>query len=240
MLEREPAEPDDVSAAVPEGGRRLPVAWKTGTSWGFRDAWSVGIFGPYALAVWVGNFDGQGNPAFVGVQAAAPLFFQIVDAIEQREPHLAIPRAQPAGVRRVSVCALSVRLPGPSCPRTRASWFIPGRSPIEICDIHRSDHGRSTIAAGRRTCPARMRGSVHTEVFEFWPSDLSRLFASAGLAAATGARRSIRAARSPRPQAAPRRASARPLRGSVDLHAAARSSERDRARRPSRTGDACT
>ena len=39
---------------------RLPVAWKTGTSWGFRDAWSVGQFGPYVLAVWIGNFDGSG------------------------------------------------------------------------------------------------------------------------------------------------------------------------------------
>ena len=46
----------------------LPVYWKTGTSWGFRDAWSVGIFGPYVLVVWEGNFDGRGNNALVGAE----------------------------------------------------------------------------------------------------------------------------------------------------------------------------
>ena len=60
---------------------RWPVAWKTGTSWGFRDAWSAGVFGPYVLVVWIGDFEGQGNPAFMGVDAAAPLFFRIADAL---------------------------------------------------------------------------------------------------------------------------------------------------------------
>ena len=40
-------------------GDRVPIAWKTGTSYAFRDAWTVGVFGPYVLAVWVGNFDGS-------------------------------------------------------------------------------------------------------------------------------------------------------------------------------------
>ena len=61
----------------------LATAWKTGTSYGFRDAWTAGVFGPYVLAVWVGRFDGEGNPAFVGRQAAAPLFFEIARSIEQ-------------------------------------------------------------------------------------------------------------------------------------------------------------
>ncbi len=177
MLEENPR-PDGIRAAIAEGRGSLPVAWKTGTSWGFRDAWSVGIFGPYVLAVWVGNFDGSGNPAFVGVQAAAPLFFQIVDALLAHEPHMPSVLQQPAGVRKVSVCALSGRLPGPSCPRTKSSWFIPGRSPIDVCDIHRSvtidDH------SGKRTC-APYAGPTHQEVFEFWPSDLAKLFVEAGL-----------------------------------------------------------
>ena len=66
--------------------QRSPVAWKTGTSFGFRDAWSVGIVDRYVLAVWSGNFDGRGNPALVGREAAAPLFFAIVDNLLARTP----------------------------------------------------------------------------------------------------------------------------------------------------------
>ena len=97
--------------------RAVPVAWKTGTSWGFRDAWAVGVFGSYVLAVWVGDFSGAGNPAFVGAEAAAPLFFQIVDSIAAREPAAAwFPHAPPPGVHRVEVCALSGGLPTSTLP----------------------------------------------------------------------------------------------------------------------------
>ncbi len=64
MLQQNPR-PDD--QAVRTSGN-VHVAWKTGTSWGFRDAWTAGIFGHYVLVVWVGNFDSSSNPAFVGIQ----------------------------------------------------------------------------------------------------------------------------------------------------------------------------
>ena len=51
------------------------VYWKTGTSNGFHDAWTAGVFGHYALVVWIGNFNGGNNPALIGVRVAAPLFF---------------------------------------------------------------------------------------------------------------------------------------------------------------------
>jgi penicillin-binding protein 1C len=158
--------------------RRVSVSWKTGTSWGFRDAWSVGLFGPYVLAVWVGDFSGAGNPAFVGAQAAAPLFFEIVDSIAAHDPHLAdFARPIPKGIRRVEVCTLSGGLPTTHCPHRRLSWFIPGRSPIEPCAIHRT---LALDAHGRRTCAVGPPG-VREELFEAWPSDLAKLFAAAGL-----------------------------------------------------------
>jgi penicillin-binding protein 1C len=154
---------------------RTPVAWKTGTSWGFRDAWTVGVFGRWVMAVWLGNFSGEGNPAFVGVQAAAPLFFELVDSLAAHERTPALPRRVPPSLRRVSVCALSGGLPTPSCPHTRPTWFIPGRSPIEPCHIHRTF---MVDARGQRGCGP---GTLHPEPFEVWPSDLARLFAAAGL-----------------------------------------------------------
>lgn len=164
--------------ATAASARPVPVAWKTGTSWGFRDAWAVGLFGPYVLAVWVGDFSGAGNPAFVGAEAAGPLFFQIVDSITAREPAAAsFAHAPPTGVRRVEVCALSGGLPTAHCPHRRPSWFIPGRSPIEPCALHRDI---ALDAAGRRTCPAGPPAARH-EVFEVWPSDLAKQLANAGL-----------------------------------------------------------
>jgi penicillin-binding protein 1C len=53
------------------------IAWKTGTSWGFRDAWAVGNTSRYTVAVWVGNASGEGRPGLTGATAAAPLMFEL-------------------------------------------------------------------------------------------------------------------------------------------------------------------
>ncbi len=161
-------------------GRSWPVAWKTGTSWKFRDAWSAGLVGPYVLVVWIGHFDGRGNAAFVGQQAAAPLFFRIADALPLAMPDLALsPDRPPEGVRRIDVCAASGDLPDRWCPRTRPAWFIPGVSPIRVSTLHRP----VTIdtRTGEAACPPYDAGYTRQEVFEFWPSDLQRLFEAAGM-----------------------------------------------------------
>lgn len=156
------------------------VGWKTGTSWGFRDAWSVGVFGPYVLAVWIGNFNGEGNPAFVGVQAAAPLFFRIVDAVSALEPNLAEPEfALPRDLIQVEVCAASGDLPNAYCPLRTKTWFIAGKSPIRVSDIHRPV--MIDTRTGRQACPPFEARHSRVEVFEFWPSDIQRLFRTAGM-----------------------------------------------------------
>ena len=57
------------------------IAWKTGTSFGFRDAWAIGTTKDYVVGVWVGNADGEGRPGLVGVQAAAPLLFDVFEVL---------------------------------------------------------------------------------------------------------------------------------------------------------------
>lgn len=155
----------------------LPVYWKTGTSYGFRDAWTVAVFGPYVLAVWVGNFDGSGNPAFVGRAAAAPLLFEIVDAIKSQAGGLEAPFMDTGEITRVEVCAVSGQLPGDNCPQTVPTWFIPGKSPIKTCEIH-----REVIidpVTGLRACPGVKKGKK--AVYEFWPTDLLKIFKTAGI-----------------------------------------------------------
>jgi penicillin-binding protein 1C len=156
------------------------VYWKTGTSWGFRDAWSAGLVGPYVLVVWLGNFDGSSNPALVGVEAAAPLFFDIVDGLQAARVDLAEPARQwPLNLKRVQVCRASGDLPNAYCPQRGDTWFIPGKSPIRVNRVHRAV--AIDNATGRVACGPYDPRSMHTEVFEFWPSDLARVFDQAGI-----------------------------------------------------------
>ncbi len=156
------------------------VAWKTGTSWGFRDAWTAGIFGHYVLVVWVGNFDSSSNPAFVGIQSAAPLFFRMFDALHSAEPTMRdLTLRPPSGVTRVAVCTASGDLPNADCPQTALTWFIPGKSPIRISEVHRRIW--YDTRTGMEACPPYDPTFVRSAVFEFWPSDVQRLFAEAGM-----------------------------------------------------------
>ena len=99
-----------------------PVAWKTGTSYGFRDAWTAGIVGPYALLVWLGNFNGEGNPAFVGVTAAAPLLLARSIRWNCLAVRFALARISTSASAGSAASASSARLPSvaaPACSRWR-------------------------------------------------------------------------------------------------------------------------
>lgn len=61
------------------------IAWKTGTSFGYRDAWAIGVTKDYVVGVWVGNADGEGRPGLVGTQTAAPILFDVFDKLPKSE-----------------------------------------------------------------------------------------------------------------------------------------------------------
>lgn len=171
MLRQNPR-PDTLMPARPE------VAWKTGTSWGFRDAWTAGVFGRYVLVVWLGNFDGSSNPALIGIDVAAPLFLRIVDAV--RAEHLDpgdIPRLQAPDLRKIEVCAASGELPDAICTVRTMTWFIAGKSPIKRNSLHRA------VWVDRRTGKATCTPDENSEarVYESWSSDLQDVFRDAGL-----------------------------------------------------------
>jgi penicillin-binding protein 1C len=166
----------------PDAKRRArpKVAWKTGTSWGFKDAWTVGVVGHHVLAVWLGNFDNSENTAFVGIQNAAPLFFNIVDSL--RTQHLLHgldndPATPPSNVREIDVCAASGDLPNEDCPALAKTWFIPGKSPIKTSTLHRAVYfDRYT---GAVVCKGHQ--NARKEIYEFWSSEMFELFQQAGM-----------------------------------------------------------
>lgn len=161
-------------------GKEWKVAWKTGTSWSYHDAWTTGIVGPYVLIVWIGNFDNTGPTAFIGVRSAAPLFFRIADALPTLKANVhPKPDVAPSNVKQVDICIASGDLPDQWCPATRKAWFIPGVSPIRVSSLHRPVI--IDIKTGKAACPPYDSASTRQEIYEFWPSDLQQLFAAAGL-----------------------------------------------------------
>lgn len=158
-----------------------PVAYKTGTSIGFKDCWSIGMFDHYILAVWLGNFDGYGNPVFNGRYLATPLLFEIIDSIwpeigaADREDELAF---LPQTIRRIKICAVSGQIAHPCCTRQVSTLYIPGKSPISKCEICREIYVNTKT--GYRTFKREGR-HIQKQVYEFWPTDLLALFRKAGI-----------------------------------------------------------
>jgi penicillin-binding protein 1C len=101
-------------------GSGRKIAWKTGTSYGFRDAWAVGVTPRHAVGVWVGNADGEGRPGLTGHSAAAPILFDVFDALPGGG-WFAPPRE---GLVDVDVCARSGMRAGPHC-ETRRTELVP-------------------------------------------------------------------------------------------------------------------
>ncbi len=156
------------------------IAWKTGTSWAFRDAWAIGISGDYIAAVWVGNFNGKGNAAFVGSKAAGPLLFQVFSAINQQK-NWQVENAffnASLNLKKISVCEKTGDLPGSFCPKTKPAWFIPGVSPIKLSMVYREIP--INIHTGLRECRP-IQGLTKLVNYEFWSSDFLRIFKQAGI-----------------------------------------------------------
>jgi penicillin-binding protein 1C len=90
------------------------IAWKTGTSRGFRDGWAIGVSPDWVVGVWVGNADGEGRPELTGFSAAAPVLFDLFDLVDTGG-WFDEPTAQTVPVE---LCAHSGMRAGPDCAET--------------------------------------------------------------------------------------------------------------------------
>ncbi|WP_319780962.1 penicillin-binding protein 1C [Maridesulfovibrio sp.] len=113
--------------------RDMPeTAWKTGTSFGHRDAWAVGISGDYAIGVWVGNPDGRPRKGISGAVHAGPLLF---DLLRMAAPGGKLPPPPEGyGISEVEVCAHSRQLPGPFCTKRTTIRTLSGKTKLHPCD----------------------------------------------------------------------------------------------------------
>ena len=108
------------------------IAWKTGTSYGNRDAWAVGTTPDYTIGVWIGNASGEGRPELKSISTSAPVLFDIFSILPVTE----WPQRPEWALRRVTVCAESGYLAGPDCTHTTSSWKpadAPDGNPCPYC-----------------------------------------------------------------------------------------------------------
>ena len=158
-----------------DGGTRAGFAWKTGTSFGFRDAWALGVTDRYTLGVWIGRPDGTPNPGFFGANSAAPLAKDIA-AILPVSKHTR--RAHPASVAAASICwplgLAEDMTPVPLCHTTRKAWTLNHAAPPTLPDRGRAGALQETVLLdndGRRVSQACAPHFVATEIAR-WPSHL--------------------------------------------------------------------
>ena len=112
------------------------IAWKTGTSFGFRDAWSVGLTPNYVVCVWVGNADGEGRPGLTGIEAAAPLMFDVFRLLPSSK-WFEMPKTK---LKRVAVCKQSGYKASSICEVKLAQWVPPVGDKTPLCPYHKLIH----------------------------------------------------------------------------------------------------
>lgn len=113
-----------------ENTSNLPrIAWKTGTSFGYKDAWSIGFNTQYTIGVWVGNFNGFGAPGLTGSQIATPLLFNIFNCLPNTLDWFKIPE----GLQKRTVCSETGLIPNEFCNSLESDYYN-HKSAKKICD----------------------------------------------------------------------------------------------------------
>ncbi|HEY0957468.1 MAG TPA: penicillin-binding transpeptidase domain-containing protein, partial [Roseateles sp.] len=161
-----------------ESGQR--VAWKTGTSFGFRDAWALGVTDRYTFGVWIGRPDGTPNPGHFGANSAAPLLRDLAAALgpdgmsNQARQQLA-PRRRPDSVAAVPICwplgGAEAATPPEQCLQRRTAWTLDGAVPPTLPDRLRPQPLLEPVwvAAGQRVRPDCAPEAERVEAVR-WPA----------------------------------------------------------------------
>ncbi len=171
------------------------IAWKTGTSYGHRDAWCIGYSPKLTIGVWLGNFDGKGAPMLSGTDAATPVLFALFTALTGQDTHRWY--TTPEQLKTREVCALTGAPPSPHCPTRKNDVYIPGISPVKACAIHKRiyvdevtghslcSHCRNLPTTGEnhsQDAPRQHDTNVQTKIFEEWPAEAATWLAKNGFA----------------------------------------------------------
>jgi penicillin-binding protein 1C len=118
-------------------GSTQQVAWKTGTSFGFRDGWAIGITPKYVVGIWVGNTTGEGRPNLTGINTAAPALFEIFRLLPVTNKWFEMPTGDMVNIK---VCKQSGYRAGEYCDDALDTWVPIGGLRSPVCPYHRLVH----------------------------------------------------------------------------------------------------
>lgn len=110
------------------------IAWKTGTSYGNRDAWAVGCTPDYLVGVWAGNATGEGRPALVGAQTAGPVLLDVFSKLPKKESRFPTPYGE---MEEITFCAKSGLRNLPHCPETDTFLTHKNAAKVPACKYHK-------------------------------------------------------------------------------------------------------
>ncbi|MFC2125107.1 penicillin-binding protein 1C [Bacteroidota bacterium] len=112
------------------------IAWKTGTSYGHKDAWAIGLNSKYVVGVWLGNADGEGRPDLIGTTAAAPLMFRIFQVLDGKAEF-----PEPiSDMVMMGICKESGHKAGENCPNREMMFVSKGVAIAQSCPYHQKIH----------------------------------------------------------------------------------------------------
>ncbi|MBE9469529.1 MAG: penicillin-binding protein 1C [Bacteroidetes bacterium] len=114
-----------------------PIAWKTGTSYGHKDAWAVGVTPQWTIAVWTGNFTGEGNVNNAGAKSAGPLLFDILNSLPHNNRIKWFTKNE-IDFKTIKVCKETGFLAGPYCDNTEMVYVPENMKPLKLCPYHKN------------------------------------------------------------------------------------------------------
>ncbi len=155
------------------------VAWKTGTSYGHRDAWSIGYSPELTIGVWLGNFNGTGAPILSGAEAAAPILFALFTALSGEKKYQWFNK--PTTLKTRLVCALTGQPISSHCPTSITDVYIPGISSARECQIHKTI--QIDVDTGERLCSSCRPGrNYRQEKIAVFPAEVATWLKANGYA----------------------------------------------------------
>ena len=162
-----------------ESSANLPkIAFKTGTSYGRRDAWTIGYSAEYTIGVWIGNVDNKGNPELVGGRSAAPLLVDLFNSISSGHQKSILP--MPRDIRIRDVCAKSGLVPTSRCDRVIEDYYSVSHTQSRTCDV---DKEFLVSMDGTKTfCPSCIGENTYKVVtYPDYPPELLTFWSKTGV-----------------------------------------------------------